>query len=96
MACISKRRGRRVIDFYDQHGKRHWETLKEGTTKERAKKRLREIEDSAYKGKYIPPKTIPLFSEVASEWIEYKRPRLRETTWEVYEGHVRNHIYDLN
>ena len=96
MACISKRRGRWVIDFYDQYGKRHWETLKEGTTKERAKKRLREIEDSVDKGNYIPPKTVPLFSEVAKDWIEYKRPRLRETTWEVYEGHVRNHFNDLN
>jgi integrase len=96
MACISRRRGRWVIDFYDQHGKRHWETLSEGTTKERAKKRLREIEDAVDKGNYIPPKTIPFFSEVARDWIEYKRPRLRETTWEVYEGHVRNHFHDLN
>ena len=48
------------------------------------------------KGNYIPPKTVPLFSEVAKDWIEYKRPRLRETTWEVYEGHVRNHFKDLN
>jgi len=96
MACISKRRGRYVIDFYDQYGKRHWETMKEGRTKEEAKKRLREIEDSIDNGTYMPAKDIPLFSKVAREWIEYKRPRLRETTWEVYEGHIRNHFHDLN
>jgi integrase len=33
---------------------------------------------------------------VAQEWIEHKRLKLRETTWEVYEGHVRNHFGDLD
>ena len=33
MACLRKRRGRWVIGFYDQFGKRRWKTLKEGTTK---------------------------------------------------------------
>jgi len=42
MACITKRRGRYVLDFYDQHGKRRWKTLKKGTTKKRAKDLLRE------------------------------------------------------
>jgi site-specific recombinase XerD len=37
-----------------------------------------------------------LFSKVARDWIEYKRPKLRETTWKVYEGHVRNHFRDLD
>ena len=37
-----------------------------------------------------------MFSKVARDWIEYKRPKLRETTWKVYEGHVRNHFRDLD
>jgi integrase len=37
-----------------------------------------------------------MFSEVAREWIEYKKGNLRETTLEVYEGHVRNHFDDMN
>ena len=45
MACITKRRGRWVIDFYDQHGKRRWKTLKAGTTKKQARDELRDIED---------------------------------------------------
>ena len=36
MACIAKRRGRYVIDFYDTYGKRRWKTLAKGTTKKKA------------------------------------------------------------
>ena len=96
MACIAKRRGRWVIDFYDQQGKRQRQSLPEGTTKGQAKETLRDIEEAVTKGIYIPLKKTPIFSEVAKEWIEYKRPRLRETTWEVYEGHIRNHFHDLD
>lgn len=28
MACVVKRRGKWVVDFRDQHGKRRWETYK--------------------------------------------------------------------
>ena len=45
MACIRKRRDRWVIDFYDQHGKRRWETMPEGSTKKATRDRLREIEE---------------------------------------------------
>jgi integrase len=96
MACISKRRGRWVIDFYDQHGKRRWKTLPEGAAKGQAKEELRAIEDMLTRGVYLPHTKTPTFSEVARIWIEYKRPKLRETTWEVYEGHVRNHFHDLD
>jgi len=54
MACIAKRRGRLVIDFYDQYGKRRCETLKEGTTKKEAKDRLRAVEEMVLKGVYLP------------------------------------------
>ena len=37
MACVTTKRGRLVLDFYDQHGKRRLKTLKEGTTKKEAK-----------------------------------------------------------
>jgi len=96
MACISKRRGRWVVDFYDQHGKRRWKTLPEGATKGQAKEELRAIEDMLSKGVYLPQSKTPLFYKVARGWIEYKRPKLRESTWEVYEGHVRNHFQDLD
>ena len=45
---------------------------------------------------FLPSAKVLLFSEVAREWIEHKKLKLRETTWEVYEGHVRNHFQDLD
>ena len=95
MACITTKRGRLVIDFYDQHGKRRLKTLPKGITKAQAKKVLREIEEQVNKGIFLPLKQIPSFSEVAKDWLEYKKPNLRITTWEVYEGHVKNHFNDL-
>ena len=96
MACISKRRGRWVLDFYDQHGKRQRLALPEGTTKGQAKEELRAMEEMVAKGAFLPVKKTPLFSEVAKDWLEFKKPNVRETYWEVCESHVRNHFNDLN
>jgi integrase len=96
MACIRKRRGRWVIDFYDQYGKRRWKTLKKGTTKKQAKDEIRAIEDDVSKGIFLPNKKIPFFSKVAEDWLEYKKPYVRITTWEVCEGHTKNHFEDLD
>ena len=95
MACIRKRRGRWVIDFYDQHGKRRWKTLKKGTTKKAARGELRAIEDEVSKGAYLPKREIPTFSEVAKEWLEYKKPKIRASTWGEYERHTKIHFGEL-
>jgi integrase len=96
MACVTKKRGRWCVDFYDQHGKRRLKILPKGSTKKEATVLLREIEEQVGKKTFMPAKQIPLFQEVSKDWIEYKKPNLRETTWEVYEGHVRNHFHDLD
>jgi integrase len=96
MAKVCKRRSRWVLDFYDQHGKRRWITLPEGTTKAKAKEDLRAIEEQVNKKMFLPSTKVLLFSEVAREWIEHKKLKLRETTWEVYDGHIRNHFHDLD
>ena len=96
MACIAKRRDRYVIDFYDNTGHRKRKTLKKGTTKARAKEILRDIEDKLAKGIYLPEKRIPTFSEVAKDWLEFKRPNLRKSTWSIYEGHTRNHFKEFD
>jgi hypothetical protein len=77
MACIAFRRNRWMIDFYDQHGKRRVVSLKEGTTKTEAKRMLREIENKIDKGTFIAEKKMPVFDEVARDWLEYKRPNIR-------------------
>jgi integrase len=96
MTCIAKRRGRYVIDFYDTQGKRRWKTLPNGTTKAKAKEALREIEDLLAKGIYLPSEKIPTFEQVAQNWLAYKKANVRETTWEMYQGHLRHHFDDIN
>ena len=77
MACITKRRKRWVIDFYDQHGKRRWKTMPEGSTKKQARDELRAIEDQVSKGSYIPSRKMPDFSKVADMWLALKKPNIR-------------------
>lgn len=96
MGTVRKRGNRYFLDFYDQHGVRQRHLMPKGATKAEAKKQLRANEDMVEKGTYMPPKDIPEFSQVAADWLEYKKAKIRETTWEVYEGHVRNHFDDLN
>jgi len=96
MACIAKRRNRWVIDFYDNQGKRRRQTLEKGRTKTDAKKALRDIEDKLDRGIYLPDKKIPTFKEVAQDWLEYKKPNLRASTWAIYVGYTRNHYHDLD
>lgn len=89
MACIKKRRGRWVIDFYDQHGKRRWRTLKEGATKTEANKVMQDILKQVDHGSYLPDKKIPSFEKVADQWLKHKKLSLREHTFYSYECHVR-------
>jgi integrase len=96
MACIAKRRNRYVIDFYDNQGKRRWKTLPKGTTKAKAKEAMREIEDQLAKGIYLPDKKIPIFSKVAEDWLEYKRPNVRQSTLKMYKGHLKHHFQDVD
>ncbi|MCK5509006.1 MAG: site-specific integrase [Desulfobacterales bacterium] len=96
MACIAKRHDRYVIDFYDNQNIRKRKTLPHGTTKARAKEILRDIEDKLAKGFYMPDKKIPLFSELAKDWLEFKKLNIRASTWSCMEGHTRNHFEELN
>ena len=92
MACITKKRNRDVIDFYDQHGKRRLKTLPKGITLKNAKKVLREIEQEVEKGVFLTTGNAPVFSDVAKNWLEYKKPNIRQSTFIQYEGHINNHL----
>jgi len=76
------------------------ESNQEAKEKEQPKKRQ---EISCGKSKisfqrefYIPEKKIPLFSDVAKDWLEYKKLNFRESTWSVYEGYIRNHFKEFD
>jgi integrase len=96
MAKVAKRRGRYVLDYYDNLGERQRKTLKKGITLKKAKEKLREIEDQLDRGVYIPDNKIPIFSKVAEEWLNFKKPKLRSSTWSVYEGHTKNHFEEFD
>jgi len=95
MAQVAKRRGRYVLDFFDNEGKRKWITLPEGTLKKDAERKLREILDQIDRGNYITKKTILTFKTVARSLLKAKEMNIRSSTWSVYDGHVRNHFNDL-
>ncbi len=95
MACIKKRRGRWVIDFYDQYGKRRWKTLPDGTTKKKATEELRAVEEAVGKKTFMPLKEVPLFKAVAEDFIAAKEPNLRANTFTTYQGIVKNHFRDI-
>lgn len=96
MACVTKRRGRYVIDYYDNQGKRRWTTLKEGTTKKKATEKLREIEEQLSRGTYVPEKKIPVLSELSKEWLEFKEPNVRASYLSTCDGVTRNHFNELD
>jgi integrase len=96
MAKVAKRRGRYVLDFYDNEGKRRWVTLPEGAKRKDANKALREIEDQLEKGSYISQRKIPIFSDIAQAWLKAKEMNVRSTTWNCYQGHINNHLAELN
>lgn len=92
MACVTTKRGRLVIDFYDQRGKRRLKTMPDGSTKKAARQELRRIEREVERGSYIPRAQVPSFEKVAGDWLKYKKPNIRHSTFKQYEGHVNNHL----
>lgn len=97
MAKVRKREnGRYMLDFLDQYGTRQRITLPSGTLKKDAEEKLEELTRQVRAGKYVPVKTAKLFKDVAKLWLEYKKTKIRETTWETYEGHVNGHFGDFD
>lgn len=96
MAKIAKRRNRYVIDYYDNRGKRRWQTLKKETTLKQAKDELRNIENQLDKGIYIPANEVLTFQKVTSNWLKNKKANVRGSTWNMYRGHVDNHFEYIN
>jgi integrase len=91
MACVRKRRGKYVLDFYDQHGERHWETV--GTNKKEAEERLAERLLEVGKARYITPKDRKVsFKEFAEKWLASRGGNIRPSTIAQYDDHVRKHL----
>lgn len=96
MACITKRRGRYVIDCYDQNGKRYRKSLPAGATKQKAREVLRDIEEKVSRRIFVHEKKVLTFAQVGQAWLKHKKPNIRITTWEMYSSHLKHHFNELD
>ena len=92
MACVTKKKGRWCVDFYDQHGKRRLKMMPKGATKNQAMDKLEEIRKQVANGVFLTVKKIPTFNEISNEWLEHKKRDVREHTWDAYECHTRRNL----
>jgi integrase len=87
MACVVKRRGKWVVDFRDQNGRRRWETFETRKQADAAlAKRIGEVKGGVYKA----PADLPTFQTVAERWLDGKRDRAA-STHRILSGLVRLH-----
>jgi len=87
MACISKRRGRWVVDYRDASGKRFRESV--DGNRDDAKLKLGEILKD--EGQVVETKQT--FAEYGVGWLDtYARTHLKESTFREYEAVFNNHL----
>jgi len=78
-----------VIDFYDNLGKRHVETI--GTNKHAAEDKLLEKMNQVRKGTYVPQSQGKTFREFAEGWFKGK-VGVKEATRVSYQGILNKHL----
>ena len=66
--------------------------MPKGSTRGDANEKMGELEKKVRQEVYVPPKMMPLFSEVADNWLASKKPNIREGSYQGYKGHVENHL----
>jgi len=89
--AVVKRRGKWVLDYYDQHGKRRWETT-QGNQKE-AKELLAQRLLEIGRGDYLSPKERKVsFTELADKWLNGREAKIRPATIGQYRDHVDKHL----
>src|SRR5215208_3130222 len=98
-----ERAGGRVFALrFRAYGRRHFVTLggaADGWTRAKAEAELRHVLADVERGLWVPDadRTIaappsPTFHEFASEWLEARRPELRESTLADYTWQLSNHL----
>jgi len=70
--------------------------MRKGATKREAREEMRALEDQVSRGVYLPRSRVPLFSEVSKEWIEYKKAKIRISTWGEYKRQIEKHLQELD
>ena len=92
MACVRLRRGRWVIDYRDESGKRHWETI--GTSKRAAEEALAERIFEIRKGGFSFSLSKQTLKDYSEKWIDtYPRiNNLKASTIRSYSQILTSHI----
>ena len=91
MPCVRKRRGKWVVDFYDQFGKRHCEVV--GTNKKDAEEELAKRQLEVGKSSYCPQSRTKKFDEIAEHWYQTQVvPNKRPKTAQYYRNILDNHL----
>jgi len=91
MACISKRRGKWVLDFYDHQGKRRVQTV-DGTRKDAERLLAKRIQEIG-RGDYQAEREQMLFQELAQAYtVGHIAVNIRENTRRDYERNIRLYL----
>jgi len=91
MACVTKRRGKWVLDYRDQHGRRHWETVtgNRHDADQLLSQRLREVG----RGEYEARRDQMTFREVSDAYTAgHIAVNIRESTRQDYERNLRLYL----
>ncbi|MCH8079210.1 MAG: hypothetical protein IIA06_05440, partial [Proteobacteria bacterium] len=89
MACVSKRRGKWVLDFRDRQGRRHWESYK---TRREANAELSDRLLQLKRGSYIAPGKEKVFSKLCEAFTTAHKSEVKENTWDDYSCNMRLHL----
>ncbi len=91
MACIRQRRGKWILDYRDQHGRRHWETVtgSKRDAEQRLARRLVEIGRNEYQAKADEKRFEALFEDYDKAHLAVN---VRPTTRHDEGGCIRLHL----
>lgn len=89
---VSKRRERYVLDFRDQHGTRHRQTMPAAATLKDARREMREIEARIDRRIFLSERKMPLFSDVAKQWLAHKKEYVRESSYDTLKINYDTHF----
>lgn len=91
MACVRKRRGKWVLDYRDQHGKRHWETTE--LNKKGAELLLAERLQEVGRGEYQEKREEKTFEELIEAYnVAHLSTNVRDTTRLDYQSCIKCHL----
>lgn len=91
MACIRKRRNKWVLDYRDQHGTRHWETV-DGTRKDAEQQLVHRLQEIG-KGEFQASRDQMTFDELAEAYkVGHVTVNVLDNTRRDYETNLRLHL----